>query len=157
MYTISSPFSFTQSTDEQATFANRWVPTGISRLTSMALSIRWTPFACLYTNGFSPNGCVRGPEQAAPSWMAFNLHMHHNPMKWKSNHCDDAVLLFTLPSFAPLNSVTVVGRVSFNHFYPGVKEKSEVTLPCLKSKVHIVNRSGRCDTKEAHLSLFLGS
>jgi len=121
MYTISSPFSSTQSTDERATFANRWVPTGISRLTSMALSIRWTPFACLYTNGFSPNGCVRGPEQVAASWMAFNLHMLHSPIKWKSSHCN-----LLLSSLVPLNSV--VGRMSFNLFLPGSQRQIRSNL-----------------------------
>jgi hypothetical protein len=48
--------------DEQATFANHWAHTGISRPTSMALSIRWTQFACPCTGGFSPNGRVHGPE-----------------------------------------------------------------------------------------------
>ena len=76
----------------------------------MALSIKWTPFACPYTNGFSPNGCVRGPEQVAASWVSFNPRMLHNLMKWKSNHCDDTFILTLSPFRDSSGSCTYNGK-----------------------------------------------
>jgi len=108
MSIISNLFSSTRSMDEQVTFVNHWVHTGISRPTSTALSIKWTQFACHCTNGFFQNGRVYGPEQQiASTRLVFNLHQPHSRMKWKSNYFGNPVSLSGF-EIVPSNPVSTI-------------------------------------------------